>query len=142
MVLGFLTATVATAAFSILFAIPRRQLLWSGLVGGLAWWSGALLEHLGLGETLATLCAAVILTVMARFLSIHRRAPVTLFLTAGIFPLVPGSRIYSVALFLLQTAFSEAGRTLVATLETAGAIAIGILLGHAVPARLLTWRRR
>ena len=49
---------------------------------------------------MATFFAALPLTLACRLFAIRFRAPVTLFLLCGIFPLVPGAGIYYTALLL------------------------------------------
>ena len=63
--------------------------------------------------------AALPLTGFARFFAIAHKAPITLFLLCGIFPLVPGAGIYYTAYYLLlneEQLFAAKG---VETLKTA-----------------------
>ena len=61
------------------------------------------------------------------------RAPLTLFLLCGIFPLVPGAGIYYTAYYLLtnqETLFAAKG---VETLKIAVALALGIAIVCSIP---------
>ena len=46
------------------------------------------------GVVVATFIAVVVITLLSRIFAIVRKAPVTIFLVSGIFPLVPGVGIY------------------------------------------------
>ena len=50
----------------------------------------------------ASLLAVIPLTLLARILAMTLRAPVTVFLLTGIFPLVPGAGIYYSAYYFIQ----------------------------------------
>ena len=77
--------------------------------------------------------AALPLTGFARFFAIAHKAPITLFLLCGIFPLVPGAGIYYTAYYLLlneEQLFAAKG---VETLKTAVALALGIAIVCSIP---------
>lgn len=65
--------------------------------------------------------------------AIRHKAPITLFLLCGIFPLVPGAGIYYTAYYFLRddrTLFANKG---VETLKIAVALALGIALVCSIP---------
>ena len=77
--------------------------------------------------------AALPLTACARLFAIRHKAPITLFLLCGIFPLVPGAGIYYTAYYFLRddrTLFANKG---VETLKIAVALALGIALICSIP---------
>ena len=87
----------------------------------------------GATPTIAALGATLILTLMARTLSAVRRCPVTIFLVTGIFSLVPGAGIYYTAYYLLMDDLTQFTAKGIETFKIAGAIALGIVFGFAVP---------
>ena len=87
----FVVTVIATIAFGITFQVPRRHYLAAGITGAVGWMVYIFgVELLGMSPAIATLVATLPLTGCARFFSITHKAPVTIFLLPGIFPLVPG----------------------------------------------------
>ena len=125
--LQFLVAIVATISFSVTFRVSPRHYLASGFTGAVGWLVYILCaELLAMSAPVATLVAALPLTACARFFAIRHKAPITLFLLCGIFPLVPGAGIYYTAYYFLRddrTLFANKG---VETLKIALALALGI----------------
>ena len=132
--LQFLVAIVATISFSVTFRVSPRHYLASGLTGAVGWLVYILCaELLAMSAQVATLVAALPLTACARFFAIRHKAPITLFLLCGIFPLVPGAGIYYTAYYFLRddrTLFANKG---VETLKIALALALGIALVCSIP---------
>ena len=100
--LQFLLAGAGTLSFAILFACPRRTLPYCGLVGAVGWLVYEIAELFGMEAFAASLLAVIPLTLLARILAMTLRAPVTVFLLTGIFPLVPGAGIYYSAYYFIQ----------------------------------------
>ena len=90
----FVVAVIATISFGITFQMPRRHYLACGLTGAVGWMVYIFcVELFALSPAIATLVATLPLTGCARFFAIRHKAPVTIFLLPGIFPLVPGAGI-------------------------------------------------
>ena len=132
----FLLAGFATACFGLTFGVPRREYLACALVGGVGWAVYTVLVAMGQGAALSTLIAALPLTFLARAFAVWHKAPVTVFLISGIFPLVPGAGIYYTAYFFIlnDPRFGPKG---LETLRIALALALGmtIVLGMPMPRR-------
>lgn len=130
----FVVAMVATVSFGVTFRIPTRHYLACGFTGAVGWLVYILCTNLLLmSAPIATLVAALPLTACARLFAIRHKAPVTLFLLCGIFPLVPGAGIYYTAYYFLRddrTLFANKG---VETLKIAVALALGIALVCSIP---------
>lgn len=130
----FVVAVIATISFGITFQMPRRHYLACGLTGAVGWMVYIFgVELFALSPAIATLVATLPLTGCARFFSIRHKAPVTIFLLPGIFPLVPGAGIYYTAYYFLRddrTLFLNKG---VETLKIALALALGIALVCSLP---------
>lgn len=137
-----LAAMLGTLAFSILFSAPRGHWLFCSFVGGIGWLVNTLLIAAGMGSTPACCLATLSLTFLSRLLSVWRRSPSTVFLIAGIFPLVPGAGIYYTAYYLFNSDFTTGLAKGVETLKISGAITLGILFGFALPPRLFSWAGR
>ena len=130
----FMVAVIATISFGITFQMPRRHYLACGLTGAVGWMVYIFcVELFALSPAIATLVATLPLTGCARFFAIRHKAPVTIFLLPGIFPLVPGAGIYYTAYYFLRddrTLFLNKG---VETLKIALALALGIALVCSLP---------
>ena len=128
-------AILATSAFLILYNAPKKQWLAGGLIGGISW----LAYRLCCFKTttvISAFIATLIITFLARAFAVVRKAPVTVFLIAGIFPLVPGVGIYYTAYYFIMSDFALAGVKGVDTLKTALAIALGIICMLSIPQKL------
>ena len=132
--LHFIIAMIATLAFAVLFQAPKSEWGLCGLTGGVGWF---VYEYLHLQQgwhlMLATIVATLALTLLSRMFAVVRKHPATVYLLSGIFPLVPGAGIYYTAFYLISgnmEMFSTKGRE---TIETAGAIVIGIILAMGLP---------
>ena len=129
----FGAAIVATICFAVAFQAPRRHFLSCGLTGAVGWLVYILCTAAGLTPPAATLVAALPLTGLARFFAIAHKAPITLFLLCGIFPLVPGAGIYYTAYYLLQGEQALFAAKGVETLKVAVALALGIAIVCSIP---------
>lgn len=136
MMMQVIASMVGTLAFAILFNAPRKEYLFCGVNGGLAWLAYLLFIQAGVGVALASMGATVILTLVARGFSSWRKCPVTVFLITGIFVLVPGAGIYYTAYYLLMNDLAQFSAKGLETFKIAGAIALGIVFGFAVPQRV------
>ena len=137
-----LAAFFGTIAFSVLFGVPRQYYAYCGLVGGAGWWL-----YLALGAdtqctaTEATLFATFLVVLLSRFLAVWEKCPVTVFLTSGIFPLVPGAGIYWTAYYLVTDRPGEAADNGFAAVKAAFAIVLGIVLVFEVPDKVFKVRK-
>ena len=120
--LQFLLAGAGTLSFAILFACPRRTLPYCEIA-----------ELFGMEAFAASLLAVIPLTLLARILAMTLRAPVTVFLLTGIFPLVPGAGIYYSAYYFIQGDNALALANGISTFKIAVALAVGIALVLGIP---------
>ena len=117
-----LSAFLAVVCFGLLLEMPKRYLVDAGVVGG-AGWLVYLLTAQGL-NLLRIVPYPLISHIFARFL----KAPVTVFLVAGILPAVPGASIYRCVFYVIRSGRSLSTYYLVETLQIAGAIAVAIFI--------------
>ena len=126
-------AGAGTLSFAILFACPRRSLPYCALVGAVGWFVYELLTMFRLDSAAASLLAVIPLTLLTRIFAIVLKTPVTVFLLAGIFPLVPGAGIYYTAYYFIQGNNALALSNGISTFKIAVALAIGITLVLSLP---------
>lgn len=129
-------AVFGTIAFSVLFGVPRQYYAYCGFVGGAGWLLlSVLTAYTHCTPTEATFFATFLVVLLSRFLAVWERCPATVFLTAGIFPLVPGTGIYWTAYYLVTDRPAEAADNGFAAVKAAFAIVLGIVLVFEVPDR-------
>ena len=124
---------LAIFSFSVMFHAPRSQYFFCGLCGSLTWGLYLLFQYLHCGNVLSALFATFFLTALTRILSIQKKTPVTIYLTTGVLPLVPGTGIYYTAYFLIMDNSAKAASTGIDAFKRAAAIALGIIFGFALP---------
>ena len=71
--------------------------------------------------------------LLSRFVSVIERCPATVFVTAGIFPLVPGAGIYWSAYYLVTKQFELAAVNGFSALQTMVGIVLGIVFVFELP---------
>ncbi len=129
MFVQLLAAYVGTVAFAVLFGVPRKYYLDSGLCGMLGWLLYLILaNHTGLSVANVVFFATVLVTFTAMVLAIVRKCPITVYLICGIFPLVPGAGIFWTTYNLVSEQLGAAVQTGVTALKVTIAIAFGIIL--------------
>ncbi|HAZ20187.1 MAG TPA: threonine/serine exporter [Clostridiales bacterium] len=124
----FLTATLGTLGFALLFSVPKRHLAFAVLGGSMA-----ILAYLGatLIWTDLFLCNMMAMMVSATYAEIMARVtkcPVTLYLIPSIVPLVPGGGLYYTMFYLVDGNKEAAMIMGEKTLLTALGISVGILI--------------
>ncbi len=131
MVIRTVAAFAAVVCFGLLLEMPKRYLLSAGFVGGAAWMVYLLVEQAAsniVAAFVSTLAVALISHMFARIW----KAPVTIFLVAGILPAVPGASIYRSVYYIIQNDGSLANHYLMETLQIAGAIALAVFVMDSV----------
>ena len=136
MILQFIICFAATLSFAVLFSAPKRQLVFCGLTGAAGWIVYLILMENNAGIAAANLAASFTLTLMSRIFAALERHPVTVYLLAGIFPLVPGAGIYYTSYYFIMHEMDSFAAKGTETLMTAGSIAFGIVFGLSLPQRI------
>lgn len=130
----FFAAAVGTAAFALLFQVPHKYFLACGTIGGCGWVLYKFMLQF-MSSPLAAFLGIILVVLLARIASFRMQCPATIFLIAGIFPLVPGAGIYWTAYYIVMDDMILAGEQGMNTLKTAIAIALGILAVFEIPSR-------
>lgn len=134
MIMSVLSAVIGTIALSVLVGVPSVYYLYCGAIGGVGWLVYMVaLNPAGQGEGVATLLATMTVLLLSRFVAIWKRCPVTVFLVAGIFPLVPGAGIYWTAYYIVMNQPQLAAQTGYEAAKIAAAIVLGIIFIFEIP---------
>ena len=120
---------VGTAAFAVLFGVPRRYYIDCGLCGMAGWRTYMVLMRLcGSSVVIATFFAAIVVAVLSYGFAMFRRCPVIVFLVCGIFPLVPGAGVFWTTYNVVSDQLSSALTTGFTALKLTFAIVFGIII--------------
>lgn len=133
---------IASTAFAIIFHAPKNQRYYAGITGAVGWMVYIILTKNGMDIVQASFYATVALTIISRMFSFRRKAPVTIFLITGVFPLVPGAGIYSTGYSMFMNDTAGAMSTGLRTVEVALFMALGMGLVLSMPQILFSFRRK
>lgn len=123
-----------TVGFAVLFNIPSNYYLSGGLTGVAGWMVYVfLMDVAGTTSTMATFWGSFIVVLISRMLTVRLRCPITVFLIAGIIPLVPGASVYFTAYYLMTGELSMAVSMGMSAVKLAFAIVLGIVFVVAIP---------
>ena len=128
-------AGIGTAAFSVLYRVPKKYFLDLGTLGAGSWLLYLLIWNNNHHEVLAILFPALLVTFTSRFLAHYRRCPATVFLASSMFPLIPGMSFYRAIYFLLIGNENLGLSFLRACFLASFTIAIAVSLTQQIPSR-------
>jgi uncharacterized membrane protein YjjB (DUF3815 family) len=132
MILQLAAAMVGTVSFSLLFGVPSRYYPYCGLIGAAGWWI-YLVTSARLDVSVSTLIATMVVIFLSRAAAVRKQCPATVFLIAGIFPLVPGAGVYWTTYYMVTDQLNLAASTGYMALKNAVAIVLGIVFIFEIP---------
>ncbi len=135
-----ITSFISTAAFGILFNVPKNTLIKCGLVGMLGWLIYILLANNGVNIVMATLVASFFVAVISQVFARRFRSPVIIFSVSGIIPLVPGGMAYDAMRHFVENDYSSAINLAAKSTMLSGAIAMGLIFSEVVNQTIRTTR--
>ncbi len=124
-VIGTFAAVISMA---ITIGVPKKFLGYAGLVGAVGWLVYLLLGAAGSSTVASMFMAALVVAMISHSFARLMKTPVTLFLIAGILPLVPGVGMYRIVYNLITNNNSLAGYYFSETMQIAGMIALAIFI--------------
>ncbi len=128
MIIQVFGAFGAVVTLAIMFSVPKKYLLYSGAAGSAGWLVYLLCMKVADNVTASMFFATVFVALCSHIFARIKKAPVTLFLIAGILPLVPGVGMYRIVYYLLLSDTAQAGFYFFFTLKVAGVISLAIFL--------------
>lgn len=127
-----LAAVIGTVGFALMLRLRKERLPVIAVSTALCYSIYLLCLHFSVADFVANFLASLFAAFVSEFLAKHIKAPVTVFLTPTILPLVPGSSLYyTIEAFFrgnlrgALTYFSALGRTI-------GAILLGIIIVNTI----------
>lgn len=128
MIIQIIGAFVAVVALSVLFSIPKKFLVYSGIVGAMGWFIYLVFLRLNFQETTSVFIATLVVALISHSFARVFKAPVTVFLISGILPMVPGVGMYRIVYFMLSEDSAMTAYYFNHTLQIAGLMAIAIFI--------------
>ena len=130
---------IGTAAFAVLFGVPRKYYILCGISGVLGWILYMVLaRYAGFTPPAATVFATMLVVLSARYFSVLDRCPAIVFLLCGIFPLVPGAGVFWTSYYVVSNQLRLALGSGFMAVKVTIAIVLGIILISELPNRLFT----
>lgn len=121
-------AFLSVFGFSILLDVPKKFVVLSAGIGAFGWFIFLNVDNQRHSVVMATFVSGIFIALISHSMARVFKAPVTVFLIAGILPLVPGKGMYDTVYHLLKHDTQGAGNTALETLMVAGAIALAIFI--------------
>lgn len=131
MAIQIISALFAVMAASIYLEIPRAYILKAGIVGALGWGIYLILEKT-YGIFISTYIAALVVAVTSHIFSRRLKSPVTVFFIPGLYPLVPGYRMYMAVYSFISGEGLLASSYLADTIKVSGTIALAIFTADVI----------
>ncbi|MCP1101506.1 uncharacterized membrane protein YjjB (DUF3815 family) [Aequitasia blattaphilus] len=139
---------MGTIAFAVLFSVPSKYFISCGLTGLMGWLAYYFTEPY-VSIAIASFFGALVVVLISRILTVRKKCPITIFLVAGIFPLIPGSGVYYTAYYLVTNQLNQAAFKGLESLKIAFAIVIGIVVIVSIPRQFFSieywvrkWKRK
>lgn len=135
-----LAALIGTTSFAVLFGVPRKYYLVSGICGMVGWIVYLLMVRCTSASVVEASCVATIaVAVSARTCAVLCKCPITVFLICGIFPLVPGAGIFWTSYYVVANQLGMAVDAGFTAIKITVAIILGIILVSEIPFKI--WRQ-
>ena len=131
MIVQVVSAFVAILAFSTVIQVPKKYLVYCGLIGA-AGWLVYLLNADSKGIVMANFLAALVIALISHVFARIFKAPVTVFLIPGILVIVPGAGMYRTVYQIFLGEQQKAMNSLLQTIEIAGMIALAVFIMDSV----------
>lgn len=123
-----ISTTIACVGFAILFKIKGRQVVFSGIGAFCTWAVYLLVYDYNANNFFTTLVASIFVAAYAEIMARVNKAPATIFLTASVFPLIPGANLYYMMYGIVMENSKMASWNAMELVLTCLGIALGFLV--------------
>jgi uncharacterized membrane protein YjjB (DUF3815 family) len=127
-----LLSFIASALFGMIFNIPKKLLINSGLVGMVGWMVYFFFAEHHLNNVLATFIAAFFVALLSNLFARLYKTPATIFSVSGIIPLVPGGTAFEAMRHVVLNDYNAAISLAAKAFMISGAIAMGLIFSEVV----------
>ncbi len=114
--------------FAMLFKIRGRQVFYSGAGAFITWVTYLMVYEQTENLFLSNLAGAIFVAAYANIMARVNKAPTTIFLSASVFPLIPGARLY----YMMYNIVLENSREAVIHAKALVVICLAIAVGFIV----------
>lgn len=128
LILAVFGSFIAIIGFAVLIETPWKYVPQAGIAGACGGGVYFFSAQSGLDVVMASFLSALVISLLAHIFARVFKAPVTVFLIAGILPTVPGAGMYRTVYYMIADDRTHAAYYLVQTLEIAGVIALAVFL--------------
>ena len=137
-----ISCTIACTGFAWWFKIRGIQVVYSGIGAFFTWGIYVVVYAIEPSNFLATLMGAIFVAFYAFVMSRVNKAPSTIFLTASVFPLIPGPNLYYLMYACVEGDVSQAFGETVVLFATCLAIAFGFIIVDVVSRSIMYGMKR
>ena len=137
-----ISCTIACTGFAWWFKIRGIQVVYSGIGAFFTWGIYVVVYAIKPSNFLATLMGAIFVAFYAFVMSRVNKAPSTIFLTASVFPLIPGPNLYYLMYACVAGDISQAFGETVVLFATCLAIAFGFIIVDVVSRSIMYGMKR
>ena len=141
-VIEFVVSILSSIGFGLVFSVPKRALLVSGINGGFGWIIFKLILNNTNNIYLATFLSALLISSVSEVQARKFRFPAAIFIIPGVINLCPGETIYNTMSFFINNQSQEAIASFYKAIAIAGSIAFGVLLASSFSTSMKTYRTR
>lgn len=137
-------AFVGTVTFSTLFNVPKRYYLSCGLVGTFGFVVYEIVAMYA-SAPISAFCGALFVVFASRMLTVRMKCPITMFLIPGIFPLIPGARVYYTVYYMVTEQLNLSVQAGMDAVKIAFGIVIGMVVVVSIPRQVfqpIYWKER
>ncbi len=128
MLVQIIGAFFAVVSLSVVFGVPKKFILYSGIAGTVGQMIYFLIIFLNGSRLIAVFAGAVVVALLAHIMARIFKAPVTVFLIPGIILTVPGLDMYRAVYNLIIGQNNLAQIHMLQALKIAGMIALAIFI--------------
>lgn len=128
MLVQIIGAFFAVVSLSVVFGVPKKFILYSGIAGMVGQMIYFLIISLNGSRLIAVFAGAVVVALLAHIMARVFKAPVTVFLIPGIILTVPGLDMYRAVYNLIIGQNNLAQIHMLQALKIAGMIALAIFI--------------
>lgn len=121
-------AFLAVISFSLILELPKKHVILAGSIGAAGWLVYLLVQAAADSVIAAAFLSSLLVALSSHIAARIFKAPVTVFLVAGILPSVPGASIYRSVSYVISNDPQLSSRYLVETLQVSGAIAMAVFI--------------
>jgi uncharacterized membrane protein YjjB (DUF3815 family) len=126
------TSFIASAAFGIIFNVPKESIIKCGFTGMAGWITYiALFEH-KVDMILATAAASFLVALLSQVFARMYKTPIIIFTVGGIIPLVPGGMAYDAMRNFVENDYYAALTLAAKAFMISGSIAIGLVFSEVI----------